>query len=216
MSTTYTRKCIEERGFRYQQLENLEKTRKGKGIYVVKDNNLWSLLAQNSYETEKRVMDNNRTTRRKLQHIFEKHIEKQRNLKKNRRKLSNYKPKFWAHSEIKWDPTPGFQNEADKRPRLGGKTRFEFEQTLKQQEKKKFDDSLQIVGEIDKKKGRILQSRVPIGWEIGTSWNPAKSEEDRFCTVYQSMQLAKKANNKTGVYFRKSAARIQYSSLTLG
>ena len=46
--------------------------------------------------------------------------------------------------------------------------------------------------------------------------HPAKNEEDRFCTVYQSMQLAKKANNKTGVYFRKSAARIQYSSLTLG
>ena len=61
----------------------------------------------------------------------------------------------------------------------------------------------------------MLKSSVPMEWEQGTSWNPARNEQDRFLTNYQAMQNRTKPARK-GVTLRENACRLQHSSVHLG
>lgn len=210
------KKAIEANKIRYQELEHLEKTRKGKGVYTMRENNLWSILAQEPTENGASESLYSGKSRRTSQHKFEKGIEERRKLESDKPSRSkNYKPEFWAHSEISWAPISGFQNEADKRPTLGGRSRLEFESALKQREQKQREKFIRAQALHGNTRSKTLESTIPISWEAGSSWNPIENEQDRFQTNYQSMQCAKK-DAKNDVSFRKSAARISSSSVKLG
>jgi hypothetical protein len=215
-STPYVKKAIEANKIRYQEVEHLEKTRKGKGVYIMQENNLWSVIAQEPTEVNALEPVSNRKARRTSQHKFEKSVVERRKLESMKPCSSKgYKPELWAHSEITWSPIPGFQNEADKRPTLGGRTRFEFEQALKEREQKQRENYIRAQALNSSSRSKTLKSTLPISWEAGTSWNPIGAEQDRFRTNYDLMQCKNK-ETKIDNTFRKSAARISSSSIKFG
>ena len=211
MSDAYMRKSIEKNASRYQESANLRVTRKGGGTYVLPDNNLWSILAQKPNQVPN---FSHKYARRTKQHLFEEEVRKKRRSQKSKTNHNLHRSELWALSDIKWDPLPGFQNEADKRPKLGGRSRVEFEQSLKVQEEQRFKNLQQLQSQRRKAEEKF-KSSLPISWEIGSSWNPAENAKERFCTNYQSMQRVKEEtrNSKT---VRKSAARLQSSSIKFG
>jgi hypothetical protein len=214
---SYKKRCIEENGYRYQQEVNLSITRKGQGVFVLKDNDLRSLLAYQppTSGTLQQPSKSPRAIRRTSQHIFERTKKEEQEQKRHNPPSKHYSGEFWKHAELKWDPKQGLVNELDKRPSLGGRSRQEFEDSLKAKERARLRTAEKSNQARNEQNNEMLKSSVPMEWEQGTSWNPARNEQDRFLTNYQAMQNRTKPARK-GVTLRENACRLQHSSVHLG